>query len=163
MSVLIKGMEMPPDCRVCPFEMYYMNTGKTRCGAAMRTLAENFKTIPFVGRADFCPLIELLPHGRLIDADALIKKQPIPELGAPRWLIEQAPTIIPADEPTQSNAPNTLDALTNADRIRAMTDMELAKELSRIHGTCDWCPMHDDCDGENCDGQLLDWLKEVTE
>ena len=53
--------------------------------------------------------------------------------------------------------------MTNADRIRAMTDMELAKELSRIHGTCDWCPMHDDCDGENCDGQLLDWLKEVTE
>ena len=52
---------------------------------------------------------------------------------------------------------------TNADRIRSMTDMELAKELSRIHGTCDWCPMHDDCDGENCDGQLLDWLKEVTE
>ena len=52
----------------------------------------------------------------------------------------------------------------NADRIRAMTDMELAKELSRIHGTCDWCPMHDDCDGENCDGQLLDWLRtEVTE
>ena len=53
--------------------------------------------------------------------------------------------------------------ISNADRIRAMTDMELAKELSRIHGTCDWCPMHDDCDGENCDGQLLDWLKEVTE
>ena len=52
---------------------------------------------------------------------------------------------------------------TNADRIRSMTDMELAKELSRIHGTCDWCPMHDDCDGENCDGQLLDWLKEVKE
>lgn len=51
----------------------------------------------------------------------------------------------------------------NADRIRAMTDMELAKELSRIHGTCDWCPMHDDCDGENCDGQLLDWLKQETE
>ena len=53
--------------------------------------------------------------------------------------------------------------MTNADRIRAMTDMELAKELSRIHGTCDWCPMHDDCDGENCDGQLLDWLREEGE
>lgn len=65
--------------------------------------------------------------------------------------------------PTQSNAPNTLKALTNADRIRAMTDMELAKELSRIHGTCEWCPMHDDCDGENCDGQLLDWLREEGE
>lgn len=37
-------------------------------------------------------------------------------------------TIIPA-EPTQINAPNTLDALTNADRIRAMTDEELARFL----------------------------------
>jgi len=45
-----------------------------------------------------CPLIDLPPHGRLIDADALVKKQPIPELGAPRWLIEQAPTIIEAEE-----------------------------------------------------------------
>ena len=98
MSVLIKGMEMPPDCRVCPFEMYYMNTGKTRCGAAMRTLAENFKTIPFVGRADFCPLIELPPHGRLIDADALMKLEVIP---SDNWVfraVEKAPTIIPAEE-----------------------------------------------------------------
>lgn len=51
----------------------------------------------------------------------------------------------------------------NADRIRAMSDIELAKALSKIHGTCVWCPVHEDCDGENCDGQLLDWLKEVSE
>lgn len=50
--------------------------------------------------------------------------------------------------------------MTNADRIRAMSDIELAKALSKIHGTCVWCPVHEDCDGENCDGQLLDWLKE---
>lgn len=98
MSVLIKGMEMPKDCRVCPFEMYYINSGKTRCGAAMRTLAENFKTIPFVGRAEFCPLIELPPHGRLIDADALMKLEVIP---SDNWVfraVEKAPTIIPAEE-----------------------------------------------------------------
>ena len=102
MSVLINGMEMPPDCRVCPFEMYYMNTGKTRCGAAMRTLAENFKTIPFVGRAEFCPLIELPPHGRLIDADALTT---VTEMVNGEWKtyvevfeIADAPTIIEAEE-----------------------------------------------------------------
>ena len=42
-------------------------------------------------------VVQLPPHGRLIDADALVKKQPIPELGAPRWLIEQAPTIIESE------------------------------------------------------------------
>ena len=78
--------------------MYYINSGKTRCGAAMRTLAENFKTIPFVGRAEFCPLIELPPHGRLIDADALMKLEVIP---SDNWVfraVEKAPTIIPAEE-----------------------------------------------------------------
>lgn len=102
MSVLIKGMEMPKDCRVCPFEMYYINSGKTRCGAAMRTLAENFKTIPFVGRAEFCPLIEIQPHGRLIDADALTTVTEMVN-GEFKTYIEvfevaDAPTIIPAEE-----------------------------------------------------------------
>ena len=117
------------------------------------------------------------PHGRLIDADALLSlldKCMFPSdmvttsavRMATNW-IKDAPTIIEAepcnDLAKPNNASNTLDALTNADRIRAMTDMELAKELSRIHGTCDWCPMHDDCDGENCDGQLLDWMKQEAE
>ena len=105
MSVLIKGMEMPKDCRVCPFEMYYINSGKTRCGAAMRTLAENFKTIPFVGRADFCPLIELPLHGDLIDRDALMKHKGncydadghlLYAVGT--GSIMCAPTIIPSEE-----------------------------------------------------------------
>ena len=72
MSVFIKGMEMPEDCRDCPLEMYYMNNGDTRCRAKNKILAEDFKAIPFDGRPDFCPLVEVpAPHGRLIDVDVL--------------------------------------------------------------------------------------------
>ena len=74
MSILIKGMKMPEDCRDCPLEMYYMNSGETRCRAGNKILAENFKAIPFDGRPDWCPLVEVpTPHGRLIDADALLE------------------------------------------------------------------------------------------
>jgi len=48
--------------------------------------------------------------------------------------------------------------LTNADRIRAMTDEGLAKFLMRT-GAC----FHDDCDycnGKDCDECWLDWLKQ---
>ena len=62
MSVLIKGMEMPEDCRNCPFEMYYMNCGQTRCRATGKILADFYKPIPFEGRAEECPLIEVPSH-----------------------------------------------------------------------------------------------------
>ena len=73
MSVLIKGMEMPEDCRDCPMEMFYMNCGETRCRAKNKILAEDFKAIPFDGRPDWCPLVEVpVPHGDLIDIDSKI-------------------------------------------------------------------------------------------
>ena len=73
MSVLIKGMEMPEDCRECPLEMFYINCGDTRCRATNKFLAKNYN-IPFSGRPDWCPLVEVpAPHGRLIDADALLE------------------------------------------------------------------------------------------
>lgn len=55
--------------------------------------------------------------------------------------------------------------MTNADKIRAMTDEELAKWLCSTHGTCaSWCPVSRDCDGDECDRGLLDWLmEEATE
>lgn len=59
MSVIVKNMEMPEDCRDCPMEMYYMNCGETRCRAANKTLEDNYKTIPFDGRPDWCPLEEV--------------------------------------------------------------------------------------------------------
>ena len=101
MSILIKNMEMPEDCRECPLEQYYMNCGETRCRAENKILADNFKAIPFNGRPDFCPLVEVpAPHGRLIDADELANKTFYSKTNAPYityWRFVNAPTIIEAE------------------------------------------------------------------
>ena len=53
MSVLIKGMEKPKSCESCPFEDFG--------GCMFRVQKED------------CPLVEIpTPHGRLIDADAVL-------------------------------------------------------------------------------------------
>lgn len=59
-------------------------------------------------------------HGYIHEADEMTEYQAIANL----------PSAI--ENPTQSNAPNTLKALTNADRIRAMTDEELARLANKI-------------------------------
>lgn len=60
MGVYIKGMEMPKDCIVCPF-------GWNGCN-------KQHDFVYMGSRPDFCPNIDVHePHGRLIDADALIE------------------------------------------------------------------------------------------
>ena len=74
MSVLIKGMDMPPGC-------YYGNTRclfneGTRCMLSKREpLPQKFDCKPWD-----CPLAEIpTPHGRLIDADIVSEKIGIAE------------------------------------------------------------------------------------
>lgn len=70
MSILVKGMEMPEDCRDCPLQEYHERTGKTWCKPADGILAEDYKPIPFDGRPDWCPVVEAKTlRGRLIDAE----------------------------------------------------------------------------------------------
>lgn len=72
MGVYVKGVEMPDDCRECPFETYYNNCGITRCRATGKDMAVDWECIPWEGRAEWCPLVEVhTPHGRLCDADAV--------------------------------------------------------------------------------------------
>ena len=92
MSILIRGMEMPKNCR--------------ECFACKAELSQE-KKVNYVccfARTD-CPLIPVPPHGRLKDADALLKKCEFvctdddEDIRAVRYsIIENAPTIIPADE-----------------------------------------------------------------
>jgi hypothetical protein len=63
MSVLVKGVEIPGECRDCPLNTFYSNCGETRCRATNATLAENFMAIPFDGRPDWCPLVEVPDEG----------------------------------------------------------------------------------------------------
>lgn len=107
MSVLVKDMEMPKDCRECCMAEYHINTGKTWCKPADGLLAVNFKPIPFEGRPDWCPLVEVPnKHGRLIDADELKGQYPHDSdweypVNTNEYVVQtinEAPTIIEAEE-----------------------------------------------------------------
>ena len=55
-------------------------------------------------------------------------------------------------------------SFTNADRIRAMSDEELAEVLGKlVH--CGGCPMRDNCkvDDLPCNNVLIEWLKQPAE
>ena len=101
MGIYIKGMEMPKDCRECKMLTYYSTSGCSMCDISGNALARNFKPIPFDGRPDWCPLVEIPePHGRLIDGDALQCKVDdiglgyYEVLGVTEDTIEMAPTVI---------------------------------------------------------------------
>ena len=70
MSVLIKGMEMPKSCDECELCTCYVREDGTeenyRCVITFYPIHE------FNERHEYCPLVEIPPHGRLIDADAPI-------------------------------------------------------------------------------------------
>jgi len=55
--------------------------------------------------------------------------------------------------------------MTNADRIRAMTDTELAELFA--NDNCGYCRIHDFCFAKgcaiNCEDVWLDWLKQEVE
>lgn len=63
MGIYIKGMEMPRFCYDCFF----------RPGLCKERDFYSFDGENKLTRPRNCPLIELPPHGRLIDADALMK------------------------------------------------------------------------------------------
>lgn len=84
MSILITGMEMPPSCRYCEFRHLSL-TQNAFCTASHETIdymAERTK------RLDNCPLVELPPHGRLVDADAFAAEMKKRQEEAEKWLRE---------------------------------------------------------------------------
>lgn len=79
-EILIKGMEMPKSCETCQLatvSYYYTWCPLTKC---FMKRGYSFKN---------CPLVELPPHGDLIDRD-FIKNNGIS--------LNDAPTVIPASE-----------------------------------------------------------------
>ena len=61
MSVLIRGMEMPTSCNACMFDVY-----------GLCLINKNIEGKDELTHS--CPLVPVPPHGRLIDADALMKR-----------------------------------------------------------------------------------------
>ena len=84
MSVLIKGMKMPKNCCECPIKVWGYE-GYICPFSGIEALN--------IGIQRDCPLIELPPHGRLIDADAL------PQIRGKVHIVDIAiaPTILEAD------------------------------------------------------------------
>ena len=106
-SIIIRGMQMPSECGYCPLCRYFYSAGITNCMLMQTPLAEDYKTIRFEGRHKDCPLVELPEkHGRLIDADALIREHfshehriALSEANKAwmRKIINDAPTIVESE------------------------------------------------------------------
>ena len=87
MSILIKGMEMPKNCKEC--------------------LVYDHEQFDCFFDTRECPLVPVPAHGKLIDADALkaslafaekTAEWAVPALRAVLMIIDEMPTIIPAEE-----------------------------------------------------------------
>ena len=99
MSVIVKNMEMPKNCKDCPFsdhEAWCLIPGSWR---------ERYYC-PDDERSEYCPLIELPPHGRLIDIKS-VEDGKFVTVGNDyqRWwngalesVIDNAPTVIEGSE-----------------------------------------------------------------
>lgn len=100
MGVYIKDMEMPTSCWDC----YFQDCGN--CRLNVHKVVD--KCIIEDRRDEDCPLVPVPPHGRLIDADALIKNLSLDENDAENGasllmavfleVLKAAPTIIQAEE-----------------------------------------------------------------
>ena len=106
MSVLIKGMEMPHSCVGCRFcEHGSINEWDLYCGIDNKHIGNwDDKHINNGWRHPDCPLVEVPPHGRLIDAEKLFKKGVNLDWSLQKWVSEVdiglMPTIIEAEEGT---------------------------------------------------------------
>ena len=72
MRVYIKGMEMPDGCYYCPFRQGSFGRvppHRAMCMVTGEVMPVDGKNIQ---HNQPCPLVPVPPHGRLIDADALI-------------------------------------------------------------------------------------------
>ena len=78
MSILIKGMDMPKSCMNCPFKGFDRVCGRGNICSINESITFHAVLdgldVKFVRKGD-CPLVEVPPHGRLIDADAFIKSE----------------------------------------------------------------------------------------
>lgn len=90
----IVPMEKPKRCGLCPcfHAEHPMHCQAVKAHKDKRIIAPYGAPIP-----DWCPLIELPPHGRLIDADA-IQDYNVETFGQRLLIIDTAPTVIEGSE-----------------------------------------------------------------
>ena len=107
MSLLIRGMKLPKFCRACRFAGF----GGRLCELNVCMFTGESQPTLSPERMSKCPLVEIPPHGRLIDADRLLEAWKEPEdwtdktqvlfhITGIRAEISLAPTVIPAEDET---------------------------------------------------------------
>lgn len=95
MSVLIRGVEMPKNCYKC--DLRRRDGMDIVCPVAHERFSiADVNILEY--RLDNCPLVPVPAHGRLIDADALIRDNGIKEIPEYHEIVLAAPTIIEAEE-----------------------------------------------------------------
>lgn len=94
MRLYIPNMQMPKSCRKCHISQ------PDGCGFVCPIVTGRPIVDSLINsRHARCPLVPVPPHGRLIDADALIKSLGIGDLPIRlTYEIRNAPTVIPAEE-----------------------------------------------------------------
>ena len=85
MSILIKCAKMPSSCAVCPCYKWESDYG---CAV------KHEEPKVFKKRPSWCPLVEIPPHGRLIDADVFEKM--LNSKGGIK--LKDVPTVIESEE-----------------------------------------------------------------
>ena len=102
MSILVNGMEMPKNCYQCRMVDYCQYLWKPYDlddYSDLQDMIEGGFT-----RADNCPLVEVPPHGRLIDADEFYEaltmddRVSIIEAIHVKSILSEVTTVIPASE-----------------------------------------------------------------
>lgn len=131
MSVLIKDVRMPKSCEKCIFSSWSNFFQIYVCNAIHKTEpvllfdGKQTKSTAVVrsARADNCPLVPVPPHGRLIDADALLTNYEEMILSREYGKcvrvngIMRAPTIIEADSNLQKQHEEIRDCSTCKHRL----------------------------------------------
>lgn len=97
MSVIVKGMKMPEKCGSC--DLFHAES-PMHC-----TVVKGNKTVgaPYgMPRPEWCPLVDLGKHGRLVDADALNFSSMLDSIdqGIAEETVMEVPTIVEAEDDT---------------------------------------------------------------
>ena len=98
MSVIVRGMEMPKNCSGCP-----LNYDQMACKVTgTRWWSDTMVLMGFDSdkeRLYDCPLVEIpTPHGRLIDADELVRIWTGAKFyGSIKPIVDARPTVIEAE------------------------------------------------------------------
>lgn len=72
MGIYIKGMEKPKSCEVCPLGVEVDTVYETAIGCRVNFMLRSKGN--YNNRPEWCPLVPVPPHGRLIDADEFLDR-----------------------------------------------------------------------------------------